>query len=62
MQGHSHIDIAWLWRIQETERKAARTFANNLSLMDKYPEFKCAQSQAIVYDMTKRIYPPFTTG
>lgn len=57
MQGHSHIDIAWLWRIQETERKAARTFANNLSLMDKYPEFKCAQSQAIVYDMTKRIYP-----
>lgn len=57
MQGHSHIDIAWLWRIQETERKAARTFANNLSIMDKYEDFKFAQSQAIVYDMTKRLCP-----
>ena len=37
MEGHSHIDIAWLWRVQESERKAARTFSNNLALMDIYP-------------------------
>lgn len=55
--GHSHIDIAWLWRIQETERKSARTFANNLALMDVYPEFTFTQSQAIAYDMIKKNYP-----
>ena len=55
--GHSHIDIAWLWRIQETERKSARTFANNLTLMDVYPEFTFTQSQAIAYDMIKKNYP-----
>lgn len=57
MTGHSHIDIAWLWRVQESERKAARTFSNNLALMDKYPEFVFAQSQAILYDRTKKLYP-----
>ena len=57
MDGHSHIDIAWLWRIQETERKAARTFSNTLSLMDAYPEYTFTQSQAIAYDMVKQLYP-----
>ncbi|HZK39013.1 MAG TPA: glycoside hydrolase family 38 C-terminal domain-containing protein [Clostridia bacterium] len=57
MTGHSHIDIAWLWRVQESERKTARTFSNNLALMDKYPEFIFAQSQAILYDRTKKLYP-----
>ena len=57
MDGHSHIDVAWLWRIQESERKSARTFANNLLLMDLYPEFTFTQSQAILYDMVKRLYP-----
>ena len=57
MDGHSHIDVAWLWRIQESERKAARTFSNNLLLMDLYPQFTFTQSQAILYDMCKRLYP-----
>ncbi len=57
MDGHSHIDVAWLWRIQESERKAARTFTNNLALMDIYPQFTFTQSQAILYDMVKRLYP-----
>ena len=57
MDGHSHIDVAWLWRIQESERKSARTFSNNLLLMDIYPEFTFTQSQAILYDMVKRLYP-----
>ncbi len=57
MDGHSHIDVAWLWRIQESERKCARTYANNLALMDVYPEFTFTQSQAVVYDMVKQNYP-----
>ncbi len=57
MDGHSHIDIAWLWRVQETQRKVGRTFANNLALMDVYPDFTFTQSQAIVYQMAKDLYP-----
>lgn len=57
MDGHSHLDIAWLWRVQETQRKTARTFANNLALMDQYPEFKFTQSQAIVYHWMKHNNP-----
>lgn len=57
VDGHSHIDIAWLWRVQESERKTARTFVNTLALMDKYPEFTFTQSQAIAYDMIKKNYP-----
>lgn len=57
LTGHSHIDVAWLWRIQESIRKSARTFTNVTSLMDLYPEMTFGQSQAVLYDMTKRHYP-----
>ncbi|MCR5523855.1 MAG: hypothetical protein K6F64_09520 [Clostridia bacterium] len=57
LTGHSHIDVAWLWRIQESIRKSARTFTNVTSLMDMYPEMTFGQSQAVLYDMTKRHYP-----
>ena len=35
--GNSHPDLAWLWPMQETERKTARTFAQQLRLIGKYP-------------------------
>jgi alpha-mannosidase len=55
--GHSHIDVAWLWPLAETERKCARTFATQLALMEQYPEFKFFQSQPHLYRMTARLYP-----
>jgi len=55
--GHSHIDVAWLWPLAETERKCARTFATQLTLMQEYPEFKFLQSQPHLYRMTQRLYP-----
>ena len=55
--GHSHIDVAWLWRVQESIRKSARTFSNVVTLMDKYPEMTFGQSQAVLYQMTKDHYP-----
>ena len=57
LTGHSHIDVAWLWRIQESIRKSARTFTNVTCLMDEYPEMTFGQSQAELYDMVKRHYP-----
>ncbi|MBU4199930.1 MAG: alpha-mannosidase [Verrucomicrobia bacterium] len=55
--GHSHIDVAWLWPLAETERKCARTIGTQLALMTQYPEFKFLQSQPHLYGMTKRLYP-----
>lgn len=57
LTGHSHIDVAWLWRIQESIRKSARTFSNVTSLMDVYPEMTFGQSQAVLYQMMKDHYP-----
>ncbi len=55
--GHSHIDVAWLWPLRETESKCARTFGTQLALMEEYPEFKFLQSQCHLYWMVKNHYP-----
>ena len=34
--GHAHIDVAWLWPVAQTRRKAGRTFHNALRLMDEF--------------------------
>ncbi|MBR5519251.1 MAG: alpha-mannosidase [Clostridia bacterium] len=57
MTGHSHIDVAWLWTVRETTRKCARTFSNTVALMEHYPDFTFAQSQAYLYAKTKEVYP-----
>ena len=55
--GHSHIDVAWLWPLAETEKKCTRTFATQIALMEEYPEFKFLQSQPHLYMMVKEKYP-----
>ena len=55
--GNSHLDLAWLWPMQETERKTARTFAQQLRLLDKYPEYRYIQSQPAAYEMCRKRYP-----
>ena len=61
MTGHSHIDVAWLWTVRETTRKCGRTFSNTLALMEHYPDFIFAQSQAYLYAKTKQVYPELYT-
>lgn len=55
--GHAHMDVAWLWRLEETERKIAGTIANQLELAAEYPEYKYLQSQAHLLWMVKTLYP-----
>ncbi len=55
--GHSHLDVAWLWRLMQTREKAARAFATVDRLMDKFPDFKFIQSQPQLYDFVKHDYP-----
>jgi alpha-mannosidase len=47
--GHAHIDTAWLWPLEETLRKCVRTFATQLRLMERYPAYRFACSQAQQY-------------
>ena len=47
--GHAHIDTAWLWPLEETYRKCVRTFASQLRLMETYPDYRFACSQAQQY-------------
>jgi alpha-mannosidase len=55
--GHAHIDVAWLWPWQETERKMARTVINQLALFAEYPEYKFLQSQPHLFLMLRQKYP-----
>lgn len=55
--GNAHLDVAWLWPLAETERKVARTFAAQLRMMEKYPEYKFLQSQPQTYAYCQKYYP-----
>jgi alpha-mannosidase len=55
--GHAHIDVAWLWPLQQTERKMANTAINQLALFEEYPEYKFLQSQPHLYWMLQTRYP-----
>ena len=55
--GHSHMDTAWLWHVEETIKKCARTYSNQLSLMEQYPEYKFIQSSACHGNMLRVHYP-----
>jgi alpha-mannosidase len=55
--GHSHIDVAWLWPLRETEAKCTRTFASQLALMEEYPEYRFLQSEPYLYWIMQQRYP-----
>lgn len=55
--GHAHLDLMWLWPVEETRRKTSRTFAAQLRLMDEYPEYKFIASQPAEYEMCRQCYP-----
>ncbi len=56
--GHAHIDLAWLWRWEETVHDVAtHTFRGTLEQMDKFPGLTFAQSQAAIYEAVEKEYP-----
>lgn len=55
--GNAHLDLAWLWPLEETKRKTARTFAAQLRLLDQYPQYRFIQSQPAAYEMCRQHYP-----
>lgn len=55
--GHSHLDLAWLWPIRETKRKAQRTFAHQLSNAERYPDYVYGASQPWQFEFIKNNHP-----
>ncbi|UWP60801.1 alpha-mannosidase [Ruminococcus gauvreauii] len=55
--GHTHIDVAWLWRLKHTREKAQRSFATVLRLMEEFDDFLFLQTQAQLYQYIKNDAP-----
>lgn len=55
--GHAHIDTAWLWRLQHTRQKIARTFTTALTMMERYPDYHFTCSQPQQYQYIKEDHP-----
>ena len=47
--GHTHIDVAWWWTVEQTREKTARSFATVLKLMEEYPNYRFMSSQPQLY-------------
>lgn len=55
--GHTHIDVAWLWRLKHTREKGARSFSTVMRLMELFPEYIFLQTQPQLYEYLKQDYP-----
>lgn len=55
--GHTHIDVAWLWSVQQTKEKAQRSFSTVLNMMRRYDEYKFMSSQPQLYQYVKENDP-----
>ncbi len=56
--GYAHMDMAWLWRWEESIHEIMyNTFRNQLREMDEHPGYTYAQDQAVVFDQMEHYYP-----
>ena len=55
--GHTHIDVAWLWTIDQVRQKSCRSFATVLKLMEEYPNYHFMSSQPKLYSFVKERHP-----
>ncbi|HIW72782.1 MAG TPA: alpha-mannosidase [Firmicutes bacterium] len=55
--GHTHIDVAWLWRLKHTREKAMRSFATVNRLMSEFDDYHFLQSQPQLYEYIREDQP-----
>lgn len=55
--GHAHIDTGWLWRVDDSIGKCARTFASQMELIDQNPDYRFGASSAQHYAFIKEHHP-----
>ncbi len=55
--GHTHIDVAWLWDLDQTKHKVERSFSTVLELMRHYKEYIFMSSQPQLYRFLQTSMP-----
>lgn len=55
--GHTHIDVAWLWTLEQTKEKAQRSFSTAVRLLERYPDYIFQSSQPQLYSYVKENDP-----
>ncbi|WP_309708318.1 glycoside hydrolase family 38 C-terminal domain-containing protein [Pseudolysinimonas sp.] len=55
--GHGHLDMAWLWPVRETKRKAARTYSRALASIEDRPGYVFGTSQPQQMQWMKDAHP-----
>lgn len=55
--GHTHIDVAWLWTLEQTREKVCRSFSTVLNQMEAYPDYVFMSSQPQLYKYLKAEQP-----
>jgi alpha-mannosidase len=57
LTGHAHLDVAWLWPLAETRRKALRSWHTAVGLLGAYAELRFNQSSAQLYAFVEQDDP-----
>lgn len=55
--GQSHIDLAWKWTVEETKRKCARTYSNQLTLLRQYDDYTFLLCEPALIDLLETHHP-----
>ena len=55
--GQSHIDLGWLWPMEETYHKSARTYSNQLTLLKEYPSYRYYACEPALLQMLREYEP-----
>ena len=55
--GHGHLDMAWLWPVRETRRKAARTYVRALNAVESREDYRYGTSQPQQMAWTRDRHP-----
>jgi len=55
--GHAHLDLAWLWDVEETWEAAQRTFSSLLNLQEDFPELIFCHSTPALYEWIEKNRP-----
>ena len=59
---HAHLDMAWLWTVNETWQVAQRTFTSVLNLQQEFPELTFCHSTPALYAWIQQHRPDLFTN
>ena len=55
--GHAHLDIGWLWTVEEGGEKAIRTFAEQITHIERSDDYIFGASQPYLYEQIEKRCP-----